>query len=83
MKMEDNLKRSSTQASFKGLRRNDSFDQMRQERKQNIISCLRDGTEGCNILVGELDDIQKPIVAFVRLEKALDLPNAIEVTALT
>merc|ERR1719427_1876582 len=41
---------------------------------------MEEGTEGAIVLVGALDDIQKPIVAFVRLAKAIVMPNAIEVT---
>jgi len=71
------LKRNSTQGSFK---RNDSFDSMVKARKQDILSCMEDGTEGAIVLVGTLDDIDKPIVAFVRLAEAIVMPNTIEVS---
>ena len=37
------------------------------------------GTEACNVLVGELDFLKKPIIAFVRLENALLLGDLTEV----
>ena len=70
------LKRNSTQGSFK---RNDSFDSMAKARKQDILACMQEGTEGAIVLVGALDDIDKPIVAFVRLAEAIAMPNTIEV----
>ena len=76
------FRRSSTQASFgkaKGMKRNDSFDNMVKARKEDILSCMKEGTEGCIVLVGALEDIHQPIVAFVRLEKAILMPNTIEV----
>ena len=71
------LKRNSTQGSIK---KNDSVDNFMKARKQDIIACMEEGTEGAIVLVGALDDIQKPIVAFVRLAKAIAMPNTIEVT---
>jgi len=71
------LKRSSTNGSFK---RNDSFDNIVKARKQDIRACMEDGTEGAIVLVGTLDDIDKPIVAFVRLGEAIVMPNTIEVS---
>jgi len=73
----DGLKRNSTQGSFK---RTDSFDNMVKARKQDILSCMEDGTEGAIVLVGALDDIEKPIIAFVRLAEAIMMPNTIEVS---
>merc|ERR1719431_1129706 len=71
------LKRNSTNGSFK---RNDSYDNMAKARKQDIRGCMEDGTEGAIVLVGTLDDIEKPIVAFVRLAEAIVMPNTIEVS---
>jgi len=71
------LKRNSTNGSFK---RNDSYDNMVKARKQDIRACMEDGTEGAIVLVGTLDDIEKPIVAFVRLAEAIVMPNTIEVS---
>lgn len=70
------IKRSQTQGS---IRRNESWDNMMKLRKQNIIACMENNAEGCIVLVGTLDDIDEPIVAFVRLGKAIDMPNTIEV----
>ena len=78
----DNLKRSSTQSSFgKGLKRSDSFveEERHQKRRHDILACLEEGTEGCITLVGSIDDIDRPIVAFVRMAEAIALPNTIEV----
>jgi len=71
------MKKSSTSGSF---RREDSWDNLSKARKRDILSCLEDGTEGCIVLVGSLDDIDKPVVAFVRLGEALVMPNTIEVS---
>merc|ERR1719427_1784674 len=62
------------------VKRTDSFDRLTKARKQNILTCMEEGTEGAIVLVGALDDIDKPIVAFVRLAKAIVMPNTIEVT---
>ena len=70
------LKRNSSQGSFK---RNESFDNLIKARKQDILACMEEGTEGAIVLVGSLDDIDKPIVAFVRLAEAIIMPNTIEV----
>ena len=78
----DNLKRSGTQSSFgKGLKRSDSFveEERHQKRRHDILACLEEGTEGCITLVGSIDDIDRPIVAFVRMAEAIALPNTIEV----
>merc|ERR1719153_1639752 len=72
------MRRSSTlQSSFK---RNDSFDNMIKARKQDILACMEEGTEGSIVLVGALKDITQPIVAFVRLAEAIEMPNTIEVS---
>ena len=80
----DNLKRSDTQGSFgKGLKRSDSFvEEERHHRKRHhdILACLEEGTEGCITLVGSIDDIDRPVVAFVRMAEAIALPNTIEVS---
>jgi len=70
------LKRNSTQGSFK---RTDSFDNIIKARKRDILACMEDGTEGAVVLVGSLDDLEKPIVAFVRLAEAIGMPNTIEI----
>merc|ERR1719175_286047 len=53
---------------------------MMKARKRDIITCMEDGTEGAVVLVGSLDEIDKPILAFVRLSEALFMPNTIEVS---
>merc|ERR1719427_2618552 len=75
--VENGLKRNNTQGSFK---RNASFDSMIMARKRDILSCMEEGTEGAIVLVGGLDDIDKPILAFVRLAEAIIMPNTIEVS---
>merc|ERR1719427_1074045 len=62
------------------VKRTDSFDRLTKARKQDIRACMEDGTEGAIVLVGTLDDIDKPIVAFVRLAEAIVMPNTIEVS---
>ena len=79
----DNLKRSSTQSSFgKGLRRSDSFveEERHQKRRHDILACLEEGTEGCITLVGSIDDIDRPVVAFVRMAEAIALEVEDEIT---
>ena len=49
-------------------------------RSRDIIACLDDGTEGAIVLVGAMDEIDKPIVAFVRLAEAIVMANTIEVS---
>ena len=71
------LKRNASNGPIK---RTDSFDKMVKARKQDILACMEDGTEGAIVLVGTLDDIDKPIVAFVRLAEAIVMPNTIEVS---
>jgi len=71
------MKKSATSGSF---RREDSWDNLSKARKRDILNCLEDGTEGCIVLVGSLEDIDHPIVAFVRLGEALVMPNTIEVS---
>ena len=58
------LKRNTSQGSFKT---NESFDNLIKARNQDILACMEEDTEGAIVLVGSLDDIDKPIVAFVRL----------------
>ena len=72
------LTRSATQSS--SLRKVDSFENVMKARSRDIIACLDDGTEGAIVLVGAMDEIEKPIVAFVRLAEAIALPNTIEVS---
>ena len=70
------LKRNTSQGSFKT---NESFDNLIKARNQDILACMEEGTEGAIVLVGSLDDIDKPIVAFVRLAEVIIMPNTIEV----
>jgi len=48
--------------------------------KSGILSCLEKGTEGSTVLVGTLDNIDKPVVALVRLSKAVMMPKTTEVS---
>ena len=47
-------------------------------RKQDILSCLEEGTEGCLTLVGNIE-CDQPMAAFVRLANAIIMHNTIEV----
>ena len=67
----------SGQSSF---RRIDSMNELMKARKTDILTCMEDGTEGAIVLVGAIDDIDKPIVAFVRLAEGIIMPNTIEVS---
>jgi len=69
-----------TGSNASSFRRIDSMDNMMKARKRDIITCMEDGTEGAVVLVGSLDEIDKPILAFVRLSEALFMPNTIEVS---
>jgi len=74
--LESQLKKSS---SSNILQRSDSHEAAINARKQDIVACLEEGTEGCLTLVGG-HSVQKPICAFVRLGEALVMQNTIEVT---
>lgn len=41
------------------------------------------GAEACNVLVGELESLNKPVVAFVRLSPAVLLSGLAEVPIVT
>ena len=47
-------------------------------RKQDILACLEEGTEGCLTLVGPAR-IEKTVSAFVRLANSIVMNNTIEV----
>ena len=51
---------------------------MMKARKKDILTYVEEGTEGAVVLVGADKDIEKPIVAFVRLAQAIIMPNTIE-----
>ncbi|NXP75463.1 S4A8 protein, partial [Ramphastos sulfuratus] len=44
-----------------------------------LMKRIPSGAEACSVLVGELDSLQQPFVAFVRLAQAVLLPGLIEV----
>jgi hypothetical protein len=50
------------------------------DKKPNIMACLDKETEGTMILVGSLECITKPVVAMVRLSKAILMPKTTEVS---
>ena len=60
------------------FRRIDSTENMMKARKKDILTYVEEGTEGAVVLVGADKDIEKPIVAFVRLAQAIIMPNTIE-----
>ena len=51
-----------------------------RERKESILACTEVGAEGAVLLVGALACLTNPITAFVRLAKAINMPNTIEVS---
>ena len=54
--------------------------QKARERKESILACMEVGAEGAVLLVGELSCLATPITAFVRLARAINMPNTIEVS---
>ena len=54
--------------------------QKARERKESILACMEVGAEGAVLLVGALSCLTAPITAFVRLAKAINMPNTIEVS---
>ena len=54
------------------------MENMMKARKTDILSYVETGTEGAVVLVGADKNIEKPIVAFVRLAQAIIMPNTIE-----
>ena len=54
--------------------------QKARERKESILACMEVGAEGAVLLVGALSCLTTPITAFVRLAKAINMPNTIEVS---
>lgn len=70
------MKRSS---SSNILKRSESTEAALHARKQDILSCLVEGTEGCLTLVGTMST-EKPICAFIRLGESIVMNNTIEVT---
>jgi len=65
----------SLAGSFK---RSDSMQENLNERKQDILNCLEEGTEGCLTLVGNIP-CDGPIAVFVRLANSIVMHNTIEV----
>jgi len=51
-----------------------------RERKESILACMEEGAEGAVLLVGALPWLDLPIVTFVRLAKAINMPNTFEVS---
>jgi len=74
---QDGLKRTGSFV-LDSFRRIDSTENMMKARKKDILSYVEEGTEGAVVLVGADKEIEKPIVAFVRLAQAIIMPNTIE-----
>ena len=77
LKSQDGLKRTGSFV-LDSFRRIDSTESMMKARKKDILTYVEEGTEGAVVLVGADQDIEKPIVAFVRLAQAIIMPNTIE-----
>ena len=77
---EDLCDGDKTKNNLRKTIRSESFKKMVRARKQNILFCLDEGTEGAIVLVGSLDDISKPIAALARLAEAIEMPNTIEIS---
>ena len=52
---------------------------MAQVKKESILRRIKAGTEGTICLVGALEGLERPAVAFVRLAEGIIMPNALEV----
>lgn len=50
-----------------------------QVNKESILRRIKVGTEGTICLVGALEGLERPAVAFVRLAEGIIMPNALEV----
>ena len=50
-----------------------------QSKKESILKKIKAGTEGTICLVGALEGLERPAVAFVRLAEGIIMPNALEV----
>ena len=50
------------------------------KRGPDIRACLEEGAEGSIVLVGALEELDGPVMAFVRLAEAIVMPNTIEVS---
>merc|ERR1719410_393474 len=71
---QEGLKRTGSFV-LDSFRRIDSTENMMKARKKDILTYVEEGTEGAVVLVGADKDIEKPIVAFVRLAQAILMPN--------
>ena len=66
--------------AFSPLLASEEVLQKARERKESILACMEVGAEGAVLLVGALPCLTNPITAFVRLAKAINMPNTIEVS---
>jgi hypothetical protein len=48
-------------------------------KRDSIMHCLKEGTEGALTMVGSLPGLTHPVVAFVRLAEGVVMPNVLEV----
>ena len=54
--------------------------EVQPKRGPDIRACLEEGAEGSIVLVGALEELDGPVMAFVRLAEAIVMPNTIEVS---
>lgn len=59
--------------------RNSSTDDL-PHMDTNILRRIPEGAEATTVLVGALDFLEQPTIAFVRLAEGLTMPNLMEVT---
>jgi len=53
------------------------------QTNRHLLKKMKKGTEAANILVGELEGLEKPICCFIRLEEAVNLGDLTEVPLAT
>ncbi|XP_022111839.1 electroneutral sodium bicarbonate exchanger 1-like [Acanthaster planci] len=73
----EKMRRNNSQGSIGRLETSDSLEQIQKDSK--FLKKIPPGAEASNILVGEVDFLTKPIVAFVRLANGVVLPDMTEV----
>ncbi|XP_038073994.1 electroneutral sodium bicarbonate exchanger 1-like [Patiria miniata] len=77
----EKMRRNNSQGSLGRMEPSDSTEQIQKESK--FLKKLPPGAEASNVLVGEVDFLKKPIIAFVRLSNGVLLPDMTEVPIAT
>ncbi|XP_033628875.1 sodium bicarbonate cotransporter 3-like [Asterias rubens] len=75
----EKMKRNESQGSLGRNETSDSSEQIHKESGNKFLKKLPAGAEASNVLIGEVDFLEKPILAFVRLREGVLLPDMTEV----